>query len=68
VNRPRADRKKSTPAMKFVVVFIPILREMPEMMYKNDRDYYFDSSKINQRFSFTPTSYKDFVKQTVAAR
>ena len=53
--------------LKLLGIFIPILREMPEMMYQNDRDYYFDSSKFNQRFSFTPTSYKDGVKNTVAA-
>ena len=53
--------------LKLAGIFIPILREMPEMMYQNDRDYYFDSSKFNQRFSFAPTSYEDGVRQTVAA-
>lgn len=53
--------------LKLLGVFIPILREMPEMMYQNDRDYYFDSSKFSQRFSFTPTSYQEGVKNTVAA-
>ncbi|MEJ0101287.1 MAG: NAD-dependent epimerase/dehydratase family protein [Bacteroidota bacterium] len=53
--------------LKLLGIFIPILREMPEMMYQNDRDYFFDSSKFNQRFSFTPTSYAEGVKQTVAA-
>jgi len=36
-------------------------------MYQNDRDYFFDSSKFNNRFSFTPTSYAQGVKKTVAA-
>jgi len=53
--------------LKLLGIFIPILREMPEMMYQNDRDYFFDSSKFNNRFSFTPTSYAQGVKQTVAA-
>ena len=53
--------------LKLLGIFIPILREMPEMMYQNDRDYYFDSSKFNKRFSFTPTSYQDGVKEIVAA-
>jgi len=52
--------------LKLLGIFIPILREMPEMMYQNDRDYYFDSSKFNKRFSFTPTSYQDGVKEIVA--
>jgi nucleoside-diphosphate-sugar epimerase len=53
--------------LKLLGIFIPILREMPEMMYQNDRDYYFDSSKFNKRFSFIPTSYQDGVKEIVAA-
>jgi nucleoside-diphosphate-sugar epimerase len=53
--------------LKLLGIFIPILREMPEMTYQNDRDYYFDSTKFNQRFSFTPTSYSEGVKATVAA-
>jgi nucleoside-diphosphate-sugar epimerase len=53
--------------LKLLGIFIPILREMPEMMYQNDRDYFFDSSKFNNQFSFTPTSYAEGVRQTVAA-
>lgn len=53
--------------IKLLGLFIPILKEMPEMMYQNDRDYFFDSSKFNNRFLFTPTSYADGVKQVVAA-
>ncbi|MBK8883852.1 MAG: NAD-dependent epimerase/dehydratase family protein [Bacteroidales bacterium] len=48
-------------------LFIPILGEMPEMMYQYDRDYLFDSSKFDKRFSFTTTTYQDGVRQTVAA-
>jgi nucleoside-diphosphate-sugar epimerase len=53
--------------LKIAGLFIPILREMPEMMYQNDQDYFFDSTKFNQRFSFTPTTYEEGVKKTVAA-
>jgi len=53
--------------LKILGLFIPVLREMPEMKYQNDRDYFFDSSKFNTRFSFTPTSYQEGVKQTIAA-
>lgn len=51
--------------LKILGLFIPIMKEMPEMMYQSDRDYIFDSSKFNKRFNFTPTAYKDGVKQTV---
>jgi len=46
-------------------VFIPVLKEMREMMYQYDRDYYFDSSKFEKKFNFKPTSYQEGVKYTV---
>ena len=53
--------------IKMLGLFMPLMREMPEMMYQYDRDYIFDSGKFEQRFNFIPTSYEDGVKQTVAA-
>lgn len=53
--------------MKALGLFIPILNEMYEMRYQYDRDYYFDSAKFNNHFSYTPTTNADAVKQTVAA-
>jgi nucleoside-diphosphate-sugar epimerase len=52
--------------IKILGLFIPFMREMPEMMYQYDRDYFFDSTKFNTRFNFVPTSYPEGVKQTVA--
>jgi nucleoside-diphosphate-sugar epimerase len=51
--------------IKVLGVFVPLMREMPEMMYQYDRDYFFDSSKFNNRFNFTPTTYETGVKQIV---
>ncbi len=51
--------------IKVLGVFIPFMREMPEMMYQYDRDYYFDSSKFDNRFNFQTTSYAEGVKKTV---
>ena len=51
--------------MKLAGIFIPTLREMPEMMYQYDRDYFFDSSKFEKRFKVAATNYEDGVKQTV---
>lgn len=51
--------------LKIMGLFMPLMREMPEMMYQYDRDYYFDSSKFEKRFGVKPTSYKDGVKLTV---
>jgi nucleoside-diphosphate-sugar epimerase len=51
--------------MKALGLFVPILKEMYEMRYQYDRDYYFDSSKFNKHFNYTPTSNAMAVKQTV---
>jgi nucleoside-diphosphate-sugar epimerase len=52
--------------IRIIGLFSPFMGEMPEMMYQYDRDYFFDSSKFDRRFNFTPTPYADGVKQTVA--
>lgn len=51
--------------IKLLGLFIPILKELHEMRYQYDRDYYFDSSKFNKRFNFTPTSNAEAVRDTV---
>lgn len=51
--------------IKVLGIFIPIMKEMPEMMYQYDRDYFFDSSKFDKRFSFKTTTYREGVKLTV---
>ena len=45
--------------------FNPLLREMPEMMYQNDRDYIFNSSKFDQAFDFRTTPYEEGIKLIV---
>jgi len=45
-------------------IFIPVMREMPEMMYQYDRDYYFNSSKFTSRFGISATPYEVGVKET----
>ncbi len=53
--------------IRLVGFFVPVLKEMPEMMYQYDRDYFFDSSKFEKRFNLSPTSYPEGVKNTVRA-
>ena len=53
--------------IKVLGLFIPIMKEMPEMMYQYDRDYFFDSSKFEKRFIFRTTTYKEGVKNSVMA-
>ena len=51
--------------LRLLGIFMPLMREMPEMMYQYDRDYFFDSSKFKSRFNFTPTTYQEGVRQIV---
>lgn len=51
--------------IKVAGMFSPIIKEMPEMLYQYDRDYFFDSSKFEKRFNFVPTSYREGIKLTV---
>ena len=52
--------------IKTLGLFVPVMRELPEMNYQYDRDYFFDSSKFNRRFQYTPTTNTEAVRQTVA--
>ncbi|MHB1921826.1 MAG: NAD-dependent epimerase/dehydratase family protein [Chitinophagaceae bacterium] len=53
--------------MKLAGLFSPLLKELPEMCYQYDRDYFFDSSKFCRHFNFQPTTSQEGVKQTVLA-
>ncbi|MGE5421110.1 MAG: NAD-dependent epimerase/dehydratase family protein [Chloroflexota bacterium] len=46
-------------------VFIPLMREFPEMMYQYESDYIFDSSKFERRFNIKATSPSAGVKMTL---
>ena len=48
-------------------LFIPIMKEIREMIYQYDRDYFFDSSKFTRRFGITATPYEEGVKATCEA-
>lgn len=45
-------------------IFIPVMREMPEMMYQYDRDYFFDSLKFTTRFGITATPYLTGIRES----
>lgn len=47
-------------------IFVPVMREMPEMMYQYDRDYFFDSSKFTNRFKMEVTPYEEGIKAVCA--
>lgn len=68
-----ADELKTEPKMQAVPVwlmkilglFIPIMKEFPEMLYQYQQDYIFDSSKFEKRFGIKATSPKEGVRVLV---
>lgn len=51
--------------VKGLGLFVPMMKEVAEMNYQYDRDYFFDSSKFNDHFDFKPTSNTEAVKQAI---
>jgi nucleoside-diphosphate-sugar epimerase len=49
--------------VRMMGIFNPLMKEMSEMMYQYDRDYFFDSSKFVKRFGIKPTPYKDGIRE-----
>lgn len=56
-------------ATKFIVkllgLFVPIMREMPEMMYQYDREYVFNSDKFSKHFDLQPTPYLKGIREII---
>ena len=46
-------------------LFSSMIKELKEMQYQNDQDYFFDSSKFEKRFGMKATSYKEGIAETV---
>lgn len=53
--------------IQMVGYFVPVVKESIEMLYQNEYDYLFDSTKFEKAFNFVPTSYKDGIAATVKA-
>ncbi|NQU33754.1 MAG: NAD-dependent epimerase/dehydratase family protein [Bacteroidetes bacterium] len=51
--------------VRIIGLFVPIMKEMVEMIYQYNRDYVFDSGKFENRFKYKPTSYKDGIKEII---
>lgn len=46
-------------------IFVPMLKELKEMMYQYDRDYFFNSSKFESTFNYKPVTPEEGVKMMV---
>jgi nucleoside-diphosphate-sugar epimerase len=45
-------------------LFVPVMKELGEMLYQNEFPYEFDSSKFEKAFQFKPTSYEEGIRKT----
>ena len=52
--------------IKLAGLFDATVGELYEMLYQNEYDYNFISTKFNQTFDYRPTSYETGLKKTVA--
>ncbi|MCF8373249.1 MAG: NAD-dependent epimerase/dehydratase family protein [Bacteroidales bacterium] len=46
-------------------LFIPVMKEFPEMMYQYDQDYIFDSSKFEKKFGIEATAPTDGIRNLI---
>jgi nucleoside-diphosphate-sugar epimerase len=44
--------------------FVPVMKELGEMLYQNEFPYVFDSSKFEKAFQFKPTPYEEGIRRT----
>lgn len=51
--------------IKILGLFIPIIKEFPEMIYQYEQDYIFDSTKFEKRFGIVATAPKDGIRNLI---
>lgn len=51
--------------VKILGLFMPVMKEFPEMFYQYDRDYFFDSSKFENRFGIKATAPEDGIRKLI---
>lgn len=66
MGKPTKIQLASRGIVKIMGIFIPVMREMPEMMYQYDRIYDFNSDKFSKHFDFEVTPYELGIKEIVA--
>jgi len=53
--------------VRILGLFMPIMKEMVEMLYQYDRDYVFNSDKFYERFKIEPTPYLEGIREIINA-
>lgn len=65
MNKPAGYQILPNWLIRILGFFIPVMKEIPEMNYQYDRDYFFDSSKFNTRFNFKPKTSEEAVSEII---
>ncbi|MCC6287708.1 MAG: NAD-dependent epimerase/dehydratase family protein [Chitinophagaceae bacterium] len=52
--------------MSVIGLFSRQIKELVEIQYQNNQDYFFNSEKFNKAFRFTPTSFEEGIRHTIA--
>jgi nucleoside-diphosphate-sugar epimerase len=65
MTKPAKFQPVSKTMLSVLGIFVPVMRELKEMYYQSDRDYVFDSSKFDKRFSFETTTYEHGLRETI---
>lgn len=53
--------------IKMLGIFIPFLKELPEMMYQYNHPYILDSTKFEKAFLLKATPYEEGIRRTIAS-
>lgn len=51
--------------VRIIGLFVPIMKEMVEMVYQNEQVYWFDSSKFEQKYGYQPMEYEEGIRETI---
>ncbi len=65
LNKKSRIQKVSNWMIHLLGLFVPVMREFPEMMYQYEQDYIFDSSKFEKQFGWSATPPKDGVRSMI---
>jgi hypothetical protein len=66
LGRPIRVARFAPPAMKILSVFVPLLREIDEMLYQWDETFVVDDRRFRDRFAIPPTDESEAARATVA--
>ena len=66
--RPYGIQRLGKTGVRLLGLFIPVLREVVEMMYQSESDYRFDSSKVEQALGLKATGYREGIAAALAAK